>query len=109
MNDTEQALADHAAIGDGYCSGCNRPWPCPSIERIERDAAVGRAVDRLPQGCLLGQFDGGTWGVFSVDMSELKGSGKTPAAAIAAALDQPQKTQESIVVGLVGDQMEDAT
>lgn len=54
----------------------------PAGARLLALAETGVAVERLPQGCLLGQFDDGGWGVFSHDMSELKSTGPTVAAAL---------------------------
>jgi hypothetical protein len=68
--------------------------PALSDPDAERQRAIGEAVERLPHGCLLGQWDDESgWAVFSHDMEEVKGSGPTLPAAIAAALPAAQEPE----------------
>jgi hypothetical protein len=68
--------------------------PALSDPDAERQRAIGEAVERLPKGCLLGQWDDESgWAVFSHDMDEVKGSGPDISEAIAAALPAAQEPE----------------
>jgi hypothetical protein len=90
---------DHAPRTSLSCVGCAilealAADPALSDPDAERQRAIGEAVERLPHGCLLGQWDDESgWAVFSHDMEEVKGSGPTLPAAIAAALPAAQEPE----------------
>ena len=95
MTDIEQALAEALGEDSPLTRKAARDIIAhPSMQAIARvvDAAVEVSKAEYPERTDL------FWAALDI-LDD----------AIAAALDQPQETQQSIVVGLVGDQMEDAT
>ena len=78
-----------------------------NVQARARQAAIGAAVERLPKGASLNRDHAdGWWQVVTFPPNGRAKWCEDILAAIAAALEAPT---ERIVVGLVGDQMEDAT
>ena len=97
MTDIEQALAEALGEDSPLTRRAARDIIAhPSMQSIARDAALVQMLERLVERAdeLDISWDGTEWEVEWWGPQGYTGTGRTLRAAIAAALDQPQETQQ---------------